>query len=240
MRKVLLVCSLQQRLDRLTRGLGDLGIESKSASSNAHVWPQILGEPFDAIVVDASSSDAGLDPWILCSELREAVKIPLVALIRPGHNKDRLRAFRAGARQCLAVPVSPTEISASLDTVLSPETPLNHKVESESPGNYSDAWLNIDLAKRRVCRGKQTYTLTFTELLLLEHLVRDQGNVVPRERLSDAVWKQGEPERKCRRLKSYISRLRRKIEEDPTHPQYIVSQHGFGYAFIPQIPALKQ
>lgn len=236
MRRVLLVSSFQQRLDRLTKGLGNFGIETKTASSSAHVWPQILGDHFDAIVVDASSSDAELDPWLLCGELREVVKVPLLALIRPGRNQDRLRAFRAGAIQCLAVPVSPTEIFASLDTVLSPDPRSNGKAESGSLRIYSDAWLNIDLANRRVCRGDQTFTLTIKELFLLEHLLRDVGNVVPLKTLCDAVWKQGGREKKSNRLKTYISRLRQKIEVDPAHPQYIVSQHGFGYAFIPQNP----
>ena len=232
MRKVLLVSSAQKRLDHLAEGLGNFCIECRTASSNAHVWPQILEEHFDAIVIDASSSNVGYAPWLLCGELREAVRIPLLVLIRPGRNQDRLRAFRAGARQCLAVPVSPDEVSASLEMVLSPRP--TSKGETESLRTYSDAWLSIDLANRRVCRGSLSCILTFKELLLLEHLLRDMGNVVPLETLSDAIWKQGEREKKRNRLKSYISRLRQKIEVDPTHPMYIVSQHGFGYAFMAQ------
>lgn len=239
MRKVLLLSCVQQRLERLEKGLGDLGIDVRTASSSANVWPLLLGEPFDAIIVDASSSNSELDPWILCGELREAFKIPTIVLIRSGRNKDRLRAFRAGARQCLAVPVSPTELCVSLDMVLTPDPPPNGKAEPENLRYYSDAWLAIDLSKRRVCRGNVTNTLTFKEFLLLDYLMREQGNVVPLEKLSDAVWNQGEREKKCNRLKAYISRLRQKIEEDPTHPQYIISQHGFGYAFIPQNQGLN-
>lgn len=234
MHRILIASTVEQRLDRLRKGLGELGVDVMTANSSAQVWPQVLAEHFDALVVDASSSSTELDPWLLCGELQAAVKLPLVALIRPGRNHDRLRAFRAGALQCLAVPVSPYEVSASLESVLNPTHRPESKQTAESLRSYSDAWLNIDLSKRRICRGNVTLSLTLTESLLLEQLLLEAGNVVALETLFDAVWKKGEPERKCKRLKNYILRLRRKIEVDPSHPRYIVSQHGFGYAFMPQ------
>ena len=235
MRKVMIASTVPQRLDRLGRGLAGLGIQVKVANSSAEVWPIILDEPLDAIIVDASTSSGELDAWILCCELESVVRAPLIVLIRPGRTQDRLRAFRAGAIQCLTVPVSPAELAASLDMVPRADPARGPVAEAGNVKGYSDGWLIVDLSNRRISRGGETCGLTAKEYELLERLIRDLGNIVPAEMLSEAAWRRGRREVKSNRLKTYISRLRQKIEADPSNPIYIVSQHGFGYAFMPQL-----
>ncbi len=203
------------------------------AKTNAEAWASTSQNTPDAIVIDASSRTEEMDPWLLCSEFSAIGQRHLIALIRPGHNRDRLRALRTGVIQCLTLPVSTAEVSAFLNKVL-------NDGQIQSPGaevpieGYADGWLRIDLTNRWVCHGGQRLTLTTKEFELISCLVREDGNVVSAEKLSQMLWTSGSYASRCNRLKTYISRLRQKIEEDPTHPRYIISQHGFGYAFAPQ------
>ncbi len=239
MPKILIASTVLQRLAQLQRGLAALGYEAHTAASSAEVWASVIASPPDALIVDASAPSADLDPWLLCAELTVVLNQPVIALTRPGRNHDRLRALRSGVLQCLTIPISAKEISACLGMVLN-HSELVLVTSPEHPSeDYVDFRLHIDLANRRVLREGRSVVLTTKEFELLQCLLREDGNVVPVKKLSQALWSYGSEEARCNRLKTYISRLRKKIEADPSEPQYIVSQHGFGYSFVRQASELN-
>ncbi len=234
---ILIASSDLSRLLRLRKGLIP-DYEVQIARTNAEAWASTIQNTPDAIVIDVSSRTEEMDPWLLCSEFSAIGQRHLIALIRPGHNRDRLRALRTGVIQCLTLPVSTAEVSAFLKKVLD-DGPIPLPGAEAPAEGYQDEWLRIDLTNRWVCHGGQRVTLTTKEFELMRCLVREDGNVVSAEKLSQMLWTSGSYASRCNRLKTYISRLRQKIEQDPTHPRYIISQHGFGYAFVRPSPELN-
>lgn len=234
MRSVLATSTVEARLERFEKGLDASRYSLRTAHTSAETWRGLLRHQPDAIIVDASAPSAELSPWLLCNELQVATRIPLIVLVRPGRNRDRLRAFRSGAAQCLAVPVSPAELEVALDTLFESGAAADGRSQFSSNEGYADSWVRIDLVNRQVCRGEETYSLTLKEWELIRHLLQERGQIVRSETLYEAVWKEGDPKRRWQRLKTYVGRLRQKIELEPKHPCYIVARRGLGYSFVPQ------
>ena len=92
--------------------------------------------------------------------------------------------------------------------------------------------LTIDLARRRVLRDGTEVRLSPTEWSMLEVLVRNRGRMVGRRQLLQEVWGSGYSD-ETHYLRVYSALLRRKLEDDPSHPRHIVTQPGMGYIFEP-------
>lgn len=232
--KILLAGKLSRRLRGLKKGLSGSRHHVRTALSSAQVWQTVVREKVDAIVLDTTTSDVEFEPWRLCSELRQATNALLIALIRDGRSRDRIRAFRSGASQCLTMPVSSRELAACLDNIprLRRGRWPGHGAKGVSP--YVDATLQIDPPQRLVRRDGGVRILAPREATLLNYLLKHIGRIVQKEELCEAVWPGASPSVAEARLKIHAGNLRRKIESDPKKPNYIISQRGRGYGFIPQ------
>jgi DNA-binding response OmpR family regulator len=193
-----------------------------------------MHERVDTIVLDTTNTSADLDPWRLCVELRHATNAMLIALTRAGQNRDRVRAFRAGASQCLTVPVSPPELAACLESVPRPRRAFVPDQGIKGVAPYADAGLQIDVLRRLIRRDGRAFPLPPREAVVMNCLLKNIGRIVRKEELCEAVWSGAATPAAELRLKIYIANLRRKIERDPKRPCYIISQRGHGYGFIPQ------
>ena len=231
--KILLAGILPRRLQRLRKGLLSSRHRVNYVQTSAQVWQTVMRERIDTIVLDTTASNVDLDPWRLCGELRQATNALVIALTRAGQNQDRVRAFRAGAFQCLTMPVSPADLAACLDSVPRPRRPLVPDSGLKHTPSYADSILQIDIVHRLIRREGRVFTLSPREAVLLQWLIQNQGNIVQREDLCEAVWLGAAAATAEQRLKIYISALRQKIEHDPKRPCYIISRRGTGYGFIP-------
>ena len=125
-------------------------------------------------------------------------------------------------------PFSPRELSSRVRAVLrrfeTPGRPDNQIIKI-------DDRLQVDLQRRDVIVNDERIGLRPTEYRLLYHLIRNAGWVMPHEALLTKVWG---PEYidDGHLLRLYITYLRKKIEEDPSHPQYIFTERGLGYRFV--------
>ena len=93
--------------------------------------------------------------------------------------------------------------------------------------------LTLDFRKMELCRADHPVVLTLQEFKVLKFFISRPEEVVSRQKLISAIW----PKRKRssdRTVDNHIARLRRKIEEDPTHPVYLLTVHGVGYKFVPR------
>jgi two-component system KDP operon response regulator KdpE len=101
--------------------------------------------------------------------------------------------------------------------------------------------LSVNFESQEVLRSGQPVSLSATEYRLLFQLVRNAGHIVPRETLLARVW--GDEYRdQTDYLKVYVSRLRAKLEDDPEHPRFILTERGLGYRFAraPRPATLRQ
>jgi two-component system KDP operon response regulator KdpE len=162
-------------------------------------------------------------------KLRERTNIPVILLTAKGSDADKVRGLEMGADDYLAKPFSPEELSARVRAVLRRavgSSGLENVVRVEN--------VEIDLNRRLVKRDGELVTLTRTEWMLLQHLAANAGKVMLNAELLSKVWG---PEYRddLQYLRVWVSRLRRKLETDPSSPRLIKTFQGIGYMLdVPQ------
>jgi two-component system KDP operon response regulator KdpE len=186
-----------------------------------------LSEPqrVDAILLDVSLPD--LDGWETCRCLRQITDVPILILTELDGESNIVRGFDLGADDYLVKPFHFEVLKARLTARL-----RRARVSGwDSPYlAYCDDELYIDLPNREVWRQGQPIHLTPIEFRVLASLVRRAGGVVKHKTLLREVWGRAYLQTTYP-VKLYVGYLRRKIEPDPSHPRYILSEWGQGYRF---------
>jgi len=155
--------------------------------------------------------------------LRERSSIPVILLTAKGSESDKVRGLELGADDYLAKPFSPDELSARVRAV------LRRSVGSSAAENVVHVGsVEVDLNRRLVKRSGKIVTLTRTEWMLLQHLAANVGKIMLNAELLSKVWG---PEYRddLQYLRVWVSRLRRKLEDDPSKPRLIKTFQGIGY-----------
>jgi DNA-binding response OmpR family regulator len=154
--------------------------------------------------------------------------VPVIMLTVRDDELGKVQGLELGADDYVTKPFSHLELLARVRAVLrrAQSLPLVH----EQPFVSGD--IQVDFARREVTVRDQPVALTGTEYRLLYHLVRNAGRVMTHEALLARVWGR-EYTDEISYLKSYVSRLRNKLEQDPHHPDYILTEYGVGYWFRP-------
>ena len=167
-----------------------------------------------------------LDGWEVCRQLRRTSNVPILMLTARGEEIDRVSGLTLGADDYVAKPFSPRELVARVKAILRrarPEPPIEKNFLSHGK-------LVIDLEKHKVTLNDHTISLTPHEYKLLHALMSIPGRVFTRSELLDHLYPAGE-EVIDRVIDVHIGKLREKIEQDPTHPRYILTICGVGYRF---------
>jgi two-component system, OmpR family, KDP operon response regulator KdpE len=182
------------------------------------------GRPPDLVVLDLGLPDMdGLD---VLRGLRGWTDAPVIVLSARQDQGDKVAALDAGADDYVTKPFGMDELLARVRAGLrrrgsAPDLPV---VETDD--------FTIDLSARRVLRGEADVRLTPTEWHLLEILVRHQGKLVTGEQLLHEVWGPAYGT-ETNYLRVYVSQLRGKLEQDPSHPRHLITVPGVGYRFEP-------
>ena len=165
----------------------------------------------------------GMSGLEVMQHIRERSNIPVILLTARGGREDKVRGLEMGADDYIAKPFCPEELTARVRAVL-----RRTRGEEDAKGVIKINDVEIDLDRRLVKRADKLVTLTRTEWMLLEHLASNAGNLLLNRALLSKVWG---PEYwdDLQYLRVWISRLRRKLEADPAHPQLIKTFQGVGY-----------
>ncbi len=169
-----------------------------------------------------------IDGYEVCKRIRTVSGMPVIMMTAKAQESDKVRGFDLGADDYITKPFSSRELLARVKAVLRRSSLQEGRVDSEV---IQVGRLSIDLGRRRVAVAGRDVELTATEYSLLAELARNAGRVMLHEELLARVWGpgyRGETEY----LRAYIRYLRRKLEEDPAHPQYILSRPGIGYYLL--------
>jgi two-component system, OmpR family, KDP operon response regulator KdpE len=169
-----------------------------------------------------------LDRCHMCARLRELSDLPILMLAKGSEEEAVVACLEAGADDCLGEPVRLRELEARVRVLLRRVRTAKHQ---QMP-KYDDGRLRVDSQRQLVWHNGSRVRLSPTEFRLLGTLLRDCGKVVSHQELLADVWGpllRDNPN--C--LSVYIRHIREKIEEDPTHPQYIQTAWGVGYVFVP-------
>lgn len=180
----------------------------------------------DLIILDIMlPKKDGLD---VCKEIRQnKIDIPIIMLTAKSGEMDKVVGLEIGADDYLTKPFSIRELLARIKAHLRREKNETKK----NCDSYSFGNVEIDFVQFKIIRGGKKFDLTSLEMEILKYFVEHRGEVVTREQLLDKVWGY-EKFPTTRTIDNHIMKLRKKIEEDPSHPKFFFSAYGAGYRFM--------
>ena len=187
----------------------------------------ILRSPPQLIVLDLMLP--GKNGFQICKEIRDrGLNTPIIMLTARSQETDKVRGLELGADDYVTKPFSLAELVARIRAVL-------RRYEDDSHRDiYRIGQLALDMARHDVSKGGKPVQLTDKEFQILALLMKRPGVVVTRDELLNRLW--GEDVYVTpRTVDTHISALRRKIEEDPEKPIYILSVRNVGYKFAENI-----
>jgi two-component system, OmpR family, alkaline phosphatase synthesis response regulator PhoP len=172
----------------------------------------------------------GLDGFRVLKTMRvELLDMPVLILTARGEEADKVRGLRVGADDYVTKPFGLMELLARVETLLRRRPRGGHVAATREPLRFSD--LEIDVAARTVSRAGREVALSPKEFDLLLALVRRNGAVASRIELLRDVWAY-DASVLSRTVDAHVKELRRKLEDDPGKPRYIVTVWKLGYRFI--------
>lgn len=197
-----------------------------SAQDGTEALDLVERERPDLVLLDVGLPE--MDGFEVLESIRLFSDAPVIMLTVRDDELSKVRGLELGADDYVTKPFGHLELLARVRAVLrrAQSLPLSH----EKP--FSSGNIQVDFGRRALSVGGQEVPLTGTEYRLLYHLVRNAGQVLTHEALLARVWGR-EYTDEISYLKSYISRLRNKLEADPHQPEYILTEYGVGYWFRP-------
>ncbi len=173
-----------------------------------------------------------LDGYGVCQEIRKESDIPIIMLTALGDVADRITGLELGADDYVIKPFSPKELEARIKAILRRVDKISWNTLHTASGIISMGGIRIDTNRRQVYKQNEKIRLTGMEFSLLELLMSKSGEAFSRAAILQEVWGYT-PERHVdtRVVDVHISRLRSKLEEDPSNPDLILTARGTGYLF---------
>lgn len=173
-----------------------------------------------------------LDGYGVCQEIRKESEIPIIMLTALSDITDKITGLELGADDYIVKPFSPKELEARVKSILRRVEKLPVNQLSSNFGVLSIGSIKIDSNRRQVYKHNEKIRLTGMEFSLLELLISKSGEPFSRASILQEVWGYT-PERHVdtRVVDVHISRLRSKLEEDPSNPDLILTARGIGYLF---------
>lgn len=182
--------------------------------------------PPDIVILDLGLPD--MDGIQVCARLREWTQIPIIVLSVRDSERDKVGALDKGADDYLIKPFGAEELLARVRVA------LRHAAQAQGPKTSTVVRagnLVADLARHVVTRGGVEVKLTATEFKLLAYLAANAGRVLTHQNILSHVWEPAEADH-IEYLRVYMRQLRKKLEDDPEQPQYLLTEPGVGYRFL--------
>jgi DNA-binding response OmpR family regulator len=216
------------RLLRLvTRNLQLEGYEVIAAVDGQEALEKIEANPVDLVLLDVMMPK--IDGFTVTQRVREFSSVPIIILTARGQDRDKIHGLDVGADDYLTKPFSIDELLARVRSVLRRSQYNASEVAARASSPLATVGeLTVDFAQHEVKLGGREIALTPIEYRLLAYLAQNVGRVITQDLLLEHVWG-AEYVGETHMLQVNINRLRRKIEKDPAHPQYILTKMGVGY-----------
>ncbi|MGR3712527.1 MAG: response regulator [Shimia sp.] len=199
-----------------------------AARDAAHARRILTGLDFDLIVLDVMMP--GEDGTSLTRFIRESSDTPVMLLTAKGETEDRILGLEAGADDYLAKPFEPKELLLRINAILRrmPEPEGDQAV----PKVLHLGSIRYDIDRGEMWQGDAPLRLTATESQLMRIFSKTPGEAVSRSKLVEELGRdKGQAQERA--VDVQITRLRRKIEEDPKQPRYLQTVRGAGYMLAP-------
>lgn len=223
----ILIVDDEKRMVRFIRlNLEHDGFQVIQAFNGKDAIEQVRSALPSLVLLDVMLPD--IDGFQVLQKIREFSSVPVIMLTAKGEEDDRVRGLEWGADDYVTKPFSPRELVSRVRAVL-------RRIESSEGSAPSeikvDERLKLDFTRREVWVDGEMIQLRPTEYRLLYHLVQNAGWVLTHEQILIKVWGyeyRDEPHY----VRLYVNYLRKKIEQDPAKPKYILTERGVGYRFV--------
>ncbi len=223
----MLVVDDEARIIRFVRiNLEMEGFRVLEAHDGIEALNQVREKMPDIVLLDVMMPE--MDGFETLKMIREISNVPVIMLTVRNSEEDKVRGLDLGADDYITKPFSPRELVSRVRAVLRRARPFPG---GDSPILKIDDYLSVDFNTGEVIVDGKRVKLRPTEFRLLRHLIENAGWTVPHSTLLSKVWGYGYQDA-ISYLRLYINYLRKKIEPDPSHPRYILTERGMGYRFI--------
>lgn len=186
--------------------------------------PEVVSLVREAALLVVHEQVALRDLPQVCAHLRRQTRRPMVVALDQGDEAASIAVLEAGADDCVPEPLSAGEWVARLRAHLR----RDQEYAAAALAPYEAGDLQVDPARHEVWVRQQPVSLTPREFELLECLCESAGRAIPRDELLQRVWGYNSG-MSTRTLDVHVGRLRQKIEQDPPHPQFVITVPGVGY-----------
>jgi len=225
MPKILIVEDEESILLPLEDNLRLEGYEVTSAKDGLHGLSLAKEENYDLIVLDIMLPK--MDGFEVCKRLRQdKIATPILILTAKSQEVDKVLGLELGADDYVTKPFSPRELLARVKAILRRAQQTRQGVDFYRFGDFE-----VDFKKYEAKKAGNPVDLTALEIALLHFLIANSGQVVHRNKILDEIWGENvyiEP----RTVDKHISLLRKKVEDDPQNPRFIVGVRSVGYKFV--------
>lgn len=204
------------------------GYAADIASSGEEGLRLALAEPYDLLVLDLMLP--GVDGFEICKQVREARDIPILMVSAKKEDIDKIRGLGLGADDYVSKPFSVGELMARIKAHLARYERLTSQSRPADQDELQIRGLRIDKLSRKVWVNGKELSLTGKEYDLLLFLALHPNRVFSKDDLFEKIWGM-DSLGDLATVTVYISKLREKIEQDPSQPQYIETIWGVGYRF---------
>jgi len=223
--RILVVDDEPQLRRALKATLAALGFLVSDAATGERALEMLRSEKFDLMLLDINMP--GLDGIETCRAVRAKSEMGIVMLTVRGRAEDKIRALDSGADGYVTKPFDVNELLARIRATLR-RTPAPALGESRV---FRPGGVEINFRDRQVTMCGHTARLTPKEAELLHYFVTNPNQVLPHERILQAVWGPdygGEVEY----LRVFVNQLRKKIESEPSRPLLLLTEPWLGYRFV--------
>jgi two-component system alkaline phosphatase synthesis response regulator PhoP len=227
-RRLLLVEDEPGLIMTLTDRLLAEGYEVESATDAPTGLETATAGNFDAILLDVMLPGGnGLD---VCRTLRQrGVQTPILMLTAKGQVVDRVVGLKLGADDYLVKPFEMAELLARVEALLRRSGTASTATFTGEAFRFGD--VSVDFRRAEVIKAGNTLDLSAREFKLLKYFVEHRGAALSRDELLNEVWGYNAMP-STRTVDVHVAWLRQKLEDNPRHPQYIITVHGLGYKFV--------
>lgn len=209
--------------DLLSKYLADNGFRVTTASDAADARIKLAALAFDLIILDLMMpGESGLE---FAGDFRRHNSVPILMLTAMGEAEDRIAGLEIGADDYLTKPFEPRELLLRINSIL-----RRMPSEADGPAEVQMGTAVFDMQRRELLRDGQPVHLTSVEAGLLMVLAERPGVILSREDLTELTGAVGGG----RAVDVQVTRLRRKIEQDPKLPRYLQTVRGKGYVLRPE------
>ncbi|MFY9221644.1 MAG: response regulator transcription factor [Blastocatellia bacterium] len=222
-KSILLVDDELAILRAIRASLSANGYEVRTAKNGQEALDEIRKESPDLVILDLVMPDiTGLE---VCRRVREFSKVPIIILSAKGEDQDKVIALDLGADDYVTKPFNLDVLLARIRAVL---RRTNTNETEENILKIND--VVVDIESRRVTVASKEIKLTPKEFEVLRYLILRAGKIVTHRALLQSIWG-WEFVDQIEYLRVFVNQLRKKLEPDPHHPRYILTEPWVGYRF---------